>query len=69
MVKHADPCIEINGHEHHTEKYELMRRELEPRLVVRRGQSFRMDIALSRPYDSDKDGISFIFTVAGKMNA
>lgn len=41
-----------------------MSREFEPSLVVRRGQSFIIDIVLNRPYN-DTDGISFIFTIEG----
>ncbi|XP_017779132.1 PREDICTED: annulin-like [Nicrophorus vespilloides] len=63
IVRKIDPCIAINGALHHTSKYELMSREFEPSLVVRRGQSFKLDIDLSRPYNEDTDGISFIFTV------
>lgn len=61
-----DPCLQHNGAEHHTDKYHLMKKEVEPRLVVRRGQPIRFVISTSRQYDHEKDGISFIFTVSGK---
>lgn len=60
--------IDINGVLHRTSKYELMQRDIEPQLVVRRGQQFVLDLILSRPYEPEKDGISFIFTVEGNVN-
>lgn len=65
QIRGVDPCVQLNGMQHHTDKYEVMKREKEPKLVVRRGQPFRLALSLSRPYDPEKDGISFIFTVAG----
>ncbi|XP_076271354.1 annulin-like [Rhynchophorus ferrugineus] len=63
IIRSIDPCIEENGYQHRTSKYDLMRREYYPQLVVRRGQHFKLNITLSRPYDESKDGISFIFVV------
>ncbi|XP_022901420.2 annulin [Onthophagus taurus] len=63
IVRKIDPCIAANGPAHNTSKYHLMTRSVEPQLVVRRGQSFRLDIQLSRPYNDTKDGISFVFVV------
>lgn len=63
IVRDINACISLNGTAHHTDRYELMTRQIDPQLVVRRGQHFRLDITLSRPYNEDKDGISFIFTV------
>ncbi|XP_018564308.1 annulin [Anoplophora glabripennis] len=63
IIREIDPCVNINGPFHHTSRYDLMTREFQPQLVVRRGQSFQLDIKLSRPYNEEKDGISFIFTV------
>nr|CAD7194805.1 unnamed protein product [Timema douglasi] len=62
-VKEVDLCLAENGPPHHTEKYELMEREKDPKLVVRRGQQFVMRITLSRGYNPEKDAVSFIFTV------
>lgn len=55
-----------NGTNHHTSQYDLMSRPNDPQLVIRRGKPFRLDVYLSRPYNEEKDGISFIFTVEGK---
>ncbi|XP_050309877.1 annulin [Anthonomus grandis grandis] len=63
VIRSIDPCIEENGLHHRTGKYELMSREYFPQLVVRRGQHFKLNITLSRPYDESRDGISFIFVV------
>lgn len=66
IVRSIDPCIEENGLHHRTSKYDLMRKEFYPQLVVRRGQFFKLILTFSRPYDEEKDGISFIFVVDGK---
>lgn len=63
IIRSINPCLDENGANHRTSKYELMRREHYPQLVVRRGQHFKLIITLSRPYDESKDGISFIFVV------
>lgn len=64
-VRNIDFCIPQNGGFHHTYKFDLMNREKNPCLVVRRGQPFLLDIILNRTYNAEKDAISFIFTVAG----
>ncbi|KAI4464381.1 protein-glutamine gamma-glutamyltransferase [Holotrichia oblita] len=63
IVREIDPCIVENGQAHHTAKYELMTRTIEPQLVIRRAQPFKIILTLSRPYKEDMDGISFIFFV------
>ncbi|KAF5298385.1 hypothetical protein FQR65_LT01163 [Abscondita terminalis] len=68
IIRQIDPCLKINGDAHHTSKYELMNRAIDPELVVRRGQPFYLDITLSRPYNQEKDAISFIFTVTDEDN-
>ncbi|KAL3280569.1 hypothetical protein HHI36_003803 [Cryptolaemus montrouzieri] len=62
IIRSIDPCIEENGSNHFTDKYDLMQRKIEPQLVVRRGQPFKIILRLNRKYDHEKDGISFIFT-------
>ena len=65
-VVHVDFCIDDNGEQHHTSRYELMNREpSQARLVARRGQPFVIDVSLSRNYDPAIDGISIFFTVDG----
>lgn len=63
-VHSLDFCFEINGREHHTDKYEAMHRNKVPsNLVIRRGQPFRLIISFNRPFDPLTDSISFIFTL------
>ncbi|XP_050089283.1 annulin-like isoform X1 [Anopheles aquasalis] len=64
----VDLCIEENGKSHHTKRFSLMTRDEYsgkiPKLVVRRGQAFRLRIFCDRPYDRSRDAMSLIFTVA-----
>lgn len=66
-VHSLDFCIESNGREHHTDKYDAMHRKsmpgLQANLVVRRGQAFRLIVNCDRPFDSFRDSISIIFTL------
>lgn len=68
-MRSINPCLEDNGIHHRTSKYEPMRRDYFAQLVVRRGQHFKLNITLSRPYDEEKDGISFIFVVEGNNDS
>ncbi|XP_050670060.1 annulin isoform X1 [Leptidea sinapis] len=63
-VQGIDFCIETNGENHHTNKFNLMTRDVDRCLVVRRGQPFKLDILLNRPYDANRDAVSFIFYVS-----
>lgn len=69
-IKKVDLCIEENGKLHHTKRYELMTRDGQvgppPRLVVRRGQAFRLRLICDRPFDRSRDAMSLIFTVDGE---
>jgi hypothetical protein len=67
-VKEVDLLMAENGPLHHTEHYDLMEREKDPLLVVRRGQVFSVSITLSRTFNADKDAVSFIFTVHGEIS-
>ncbi|CAG4998459.1 unnamed protein product [Parnassius apollo] len=62
-VQGIDFCTETNGENHHTSKFNLMTRSVDRCLVVRRGQAFKLDILLNRPFDANRDAISFIFYV------
>lgn len=63
-INSVDLCINQNGTDHHTDRYELMRRhERLCKLVVRRGQAFHLKLHCNRPYVHGKDAISLIFTV------
>ncbi|KAG7311372.1 hypothetical protein JYU34_002411 [Plutella xylostella] len=63
-VQGIDFCHEANGEDHHTGKFHLMTRSVGRSLVVRRGQAFKLDLLLNRPFDANRDNISFIFYVA-----
>lgn len=65
IIRSIDPCIKENGDSHHTSKYDVCNRQIDPQLVVRRGQTFSLDITLNRPYNDQKDMMSFIFSVEG----
>lgn len=58
-----DLCAERNGKLHSTDRFDLMKREV-PKLVVRRGQVFKLKLHCNRPYDEKTDAISLIITVA-----
>lgn len=61
-----DFCFEINGREHHTDKYDAMHRnKVASNLVIRRGQPFRLVVSFNRPIDSSRDSVSLIFTLLG----
>lgn len=64
-MKGVDLCVAKNGEDHHTSTFYLMRRNQNRSIVIRRGQSFEIDLVLTRPYDPSRDAISFIFYVAG----
>ena len=65
-IHNVDPCIEENGENHRTSRYELMTRQDDrARLVVRRGQEFYLHLSLSRDYSSSIDGVSIVFTLDG----
>ncbi|XP_028170220.1 annulin-like isoform X2 [Ostrinia furnacalis] len=62
-VQGIDFCIDSNGENHHTHKFHLMTRPVDRCLVVRRGQAFKLDLLLNRPFDANRDAVSFIFYV------
>lgn len=64
-MKDIDPCVFFNGVSHRTSKYDLMRTIEEPQLVIRRGQPFKLHIALSKRYEKEKDHMTFIFSAEG----
>lgn len=66
-VRHVDLCLEQNGTEHRTNRFEIMQRDAIPgemsKLVVRRGQPFRFRIACHRPFDFNRDTLNFSFII------
>lgn len=68
IIRSIDANFKINGPLHYTSRYEVMTREIDPQLVVRRGQPFVIDMNLSRPFKEEQDAVSFIFTVEGTIS-
>lgn len=64
-IHSIDPMILENSKDHHTDRFDLVRREENAKLVVRRGQGFYIKLSMSRCYDFNRDAISLIFTFAG----
>lgn len=59
-----DYCFDSNGRDHHTDKYDAMHRtSVASNLVIRRGQPFRLLVSFNRPYNFQRDSVSFIFTL------
>ena len=63
-VVKVDMKLKTNGPVHRTDKFDLMTREYDPHLVIRRGQDFHIEIAFNRPFKDD-DGVSILFSIAG----
>ncbi|KXJ69067.1 hypothetical protein RP20_CCG000273 [Aedes albopictus] len=66
-INGVNPCLDENGESHRTSRFEMMNRHKmdtgNPVLVVRRGQPFRLKIYCDRPFDEEKDAISFMLSV------
>ncbi|KAL7036304.1 hypothetical protein ACKWTF_008773 [Chironomus riparius] len=62
-IERVDLCTARNGKTHRTNRFDVMKREI-PKLVIRRGQVFKLLLYCNRPYDIEKDAISLIFSVA-----
>ena len=63
-VQAVDLLVTENGISHHTDVYDEMRQP-QPNLVIRRGQTFLLQIKLNRSFNPDTDALSFVFTVSG----
>lgn len=62
-IDKVDLCVARNGKTHHTDRFDLMKREV-PKLVIRRGHPFKLQLYCNRPYNIEKDAISLVFAVA-----
>jgi transglutaminase 1 len=56
-------CAARNGKTHHTDRFSMMKREV-PKLVIRRGQVFKLQLHCNRPYNMERDAVSLILSVA-----
>lgn len=54
-----DPCLKANGVAHRTDRFDLKNAVL----VVRRGQPFKFKVSCDRPFDENRDVISFKLSV------
>lgn len=63
-IQKVDLCIDRNGYDHHTDRFDLMKRSEIPKLVVRRGQPFKIQLHCNRPYSHERDALSLILAVA-----
>ncbi|XP_033754967.1 annulin-like [Pecten maximus] len=55
-----------NCFDHHTDEYDIAEHKTAPRLVIRRGQSFQLQVELDRPYDPAKDKMSLEFDIGSR---
>uniref|UniRef100_A0A182PDD8 protein-glutamine gamma-glutamyltransferase n=1 Tax=Anopheles epiroticus TaxID=199890 RepID=A0A182PDD8_9DIPT len=66
-VERIDTCLEENGLNHRTEKFELMNtsgaKAKPPQLVVRRGEEFLVKFICNRPVNLMTDAISLVLAV------
>lgn len=66
QVKSVSFLILENCFDHHTDEYDITEHATSPKLVVRRGQSFRMQVELDRSYNPAKDKISLEFDIGSR---
>ncbi|KAK3599211.1 hypothetical protein CHS0354_012819 [Potamilus streckersoni] len=68
-VKSIDLRVKDNVERHHTDKYSCTKdkndegEKQEPRLVIRRGEPFKITITFDRPYDRDKNELKLSFSI------
>lgn len=65
IVQKVDFNLEENTREHRTNEFEIVRRDKEPVLVVRRGQPFTLKITFGRSYDDVNDAVCLVFVLKG----
>ena len=70
-VRSVDLKIVSNAQAHHTDKFEMCYprndevnwRRLEPNLVIRRGQTFEIDVIFDRPFSEETDDVQLVFEI------
>ncbi|XP_035824902.1 hemocyte protein-glutamine gamma-glutamyltransferase [Aplysia californica] len=61
-VRHVDLKVPANTKAHRTDEYDICGSHQErPKLVVRRGQPFNIELDFSKPYDSKTDDLRIVF--------
>lgn len=62
QVESMDLRVAENVQKHHTDQYDITE-GLSPKLVVRRGQQFTIQIDFSRPYKTAVDDLRLVFEI------
>ncbi|XP_035824890.1 annulin [Aplysia californica] len=66
-VRHVDLTVPANTKAHRTDEYDICGSHQErPKLVVRRGQPFNIQVKFSKPYDSKTDYLRIAFEAGDK---
>ncbi|XP_055935337.1 annulin-like isoform X1 [Argiope bruennichi] len=64
IVELVHLCIPTNTLDHHTNDFHVVHGE-NPRLVLRRGSPFKINVDLNRAFDASKDILCLVFTLKG----
>ncbi|KAK3741947.1 hypothetical protein RRG08_024693 [Elysia crispata] len=67
-VKSCDLKIRENCRAHNTWRYEITLERKNPKLVVRRGQPFDLELEFNREYDPAQDDLKLVFEAGEKPN-
>ncbi|XP_055892689.1 hemocyte protein-glutamine gamma-glutamyltransferase-like isoform X1 [Biomphalaria glabrata] len=59
----VDFKIPSNTKTHKTDKFDIVKSKTNPKLVVRRGLSFLIDVTFSKDYDESKDDVRVVFDI------
>ena len=62
QVEAVDLRVAENTRKHHTDEYDITEGP-SPKLVVRRGQEFTIQIDFSRPYNTAVDDLRLVFEI------
>ncbi|KAG1715027.1 Annulin [Nymphon striatum] len=68
VIQKFDYEIEENSKKHHTREYEMVKREKNPYLVVRRGQQFTIKVTFNRSFHEQKDALCLVLTLKDAKN-
>lgn len=66
VVKSVNFLVDRNAKLHNTSKYELTKRTIQPKLVIRRAQPFQLKLNFERKFRYREDAISLVFVVKGR---
>lgn len=62
-LKAADLNLALNTTAHYTNDFHVTKLTLNAQLVIRRGQSFLLDLIFYRDYEADKDDLKLAFEI------